>query len=103
MLFEVPESDYVNWLFNCVRTTTPDTDLRLFEKNIRSLRTWLGGSLDAVIDRRVLESASCTATLDKYDLAFDEILDPSILEWTFNTRNSFGGIPVPVCTSEGGG
>ena len=43
--------------------------------------------------RRVLESAGCTAALDRYDLAFDEILDPSILEWTFDTRNSFGVDP----------
>lgn len=126
MLFEVPESDYVNWLFNCVRTTTPDTDLRLFEKNIRSLRTWLGCSLDAVTDRhghdalwyllasnldrspddlapyrRVLESAGCTAALDRYDLAFDEILDPSILEWTFDTRNSFDVDPAPDSGNDG--
>ena len=40
-------------------------------------------SLDAVTDRHGHDALW-------YLLAFDEILDPSIPEWTFDTRNSFG-------------
>ena len=51
--------------------------------------------------RRGLESVGCTAALDRYDLAFDEILDPSILEWTFDTRNSFDVDPAPDSGNDG--